>query len=58
MPQGKSVRKSRNMPVTVRRKGKKVTDMASVAEKMALKNSVPDRRVADIWSIPSDISST
>ena len=58
MPQGKSVRKSRNMPVTVSKNGKKVTDIARVAEKMALKNSVPARSVADIRSTPSDISST
>ncbi len=58
MPHGKSVRKSRNIPVTVSRNGKNVMDIANVAEKIALKNSVPARRVADIWSIPSEISST
>ena len=46
MPQGKSVRKSRNIPFIVIRNGKKVTEMARVAENIALKNSVPARSVA------------
>ncbi len=58
IPHGKSVKKSRNMPVTVNRNGKNVIEMANVAEKIALKNSVPARNVADIWSTPSDINST
>ena len=40
------MRKSRNIPLMVSRNGKKVTEMASVAENMALKNYVPALRVA------------